>query len=228
MKLLTIFLLIPFLAFSQSSDPIPPSGLEKFVDFLDAKFPAQRSESEQHLAGQIVLELRISETGKVDSVDIVKNLGEKGAMDLIKTINLAGDWTPGKENNKVVAKWVKLPYLVRAIAANSPAGIVPPKPLLSDNEFDQKFYKNFRYPEKALTAGIKGTYVLTFDVKENGDLTNIKLTDDPGYDIAEAASRALRRAGKWIPAKDVKGNYVNMPSSYEFNLDIKQFRRGVM
>ena len=225
MKFLIILIFIPFLAISQSSDPIPPSGLEKFVDFLDANFPNKRTESEKNLTGEILLELRISENGKVDSVDIIKNVGVNGAMDLIKIINLAGDWTPGKENGKVISKWVKLPYLVRsAIGSNS---IISAKPVLSGAEFDQEFYNNFKYPEKALTAGIKGTYVLSFDIKENGSPTNIKLLEDPGYEIADAAIRALRRAGKWTPAKDANGNYINAKTTYQFKLDIKEFRRGV-
>jgi len=60
-----------------------------------------------------------------------------------------------------------------------------------------------------------------------GDPTNIKLEDDPGYELADAAIRALRRAGKWTPAKDADGKDLYYRTTYKFTLSIKEFRTRI-
>ncbi|MGB7526723.1 energy transducer TonB [Sphingobacterium cellulitidis] len=60
-----------------------------------------------------------------------------------------------------------------------------------------------------------------------GEPTNIKLVDDPGYELADAAIRALRRAGKWTPAKDADGKDLNYRNTYKFTLSIKEFRTWI-
>lgn len=60
-----------------------------------------------------------------------------------------------------------------------------------------------------------------------GEPTNIKLVDDPGYELADAAIRALRRAGKWTPAKDADGKDLNYRTTYKFTLSIKEFRTWI-
>lgn len=228
MRLLILLLLLPFVGLGQHVDPEPPSGVDKFVEYLNVNFPAQRTDSEKKLQGEIVLELRISESGKVDSIHIVKNVGENGALDLIKVIKKAGDWTAGKEDGKDVAKWVRFPYAIPGMSViDKSSKITGAKPVDGDAEFDLKFYKNFRYPEKALNAGIQGDFELSFDIKANGEPTNIKLEDDPGYELADAAIRALRRAGKWVPAKDADGKDLNYRTTYKFTLSIKEFRTRI-
>lgn len=60
---------------------------------------------------------------------------------------------------------------------------------------------NIKYPETAREAGVQGRVVLTFKVKPDGSLTEIKVVR--GVDIAldKEAMRVVKSMPKWIPGK---------------------------
>lgn len=227
MRITLLFLLFafPLSIFCQTSKPVPPGGIEMFFDYLYKDFDSNEKFVDKR--GTIVLEFRINEKGVTDSFNIVKDLNEKVAFDLIKSIKSAGGWTPAYKNGKATAHWMKLPYELGVPRASLFISTTP-EPAMGLENFKKKFLENFRYPEKAINAGIQGDFELTFDVKVDGTLSNIKILKNPGYDIEEAAIRALKRAGKWLPATTEIGKPVLSKTSFPFTLSLKEFRRHVM
>jgi protein TonB len=79
---------------------------------------------------------------------------------------------------------------------------------------------NLRYPEKAKQAKIQGTVFVTFLVKADGRLNNIKLLQGIGYGCDEEAIRLVQTMPNWKPAKD-KGENVdiqmNLPIKFKLN-----------
>ena len=223
--LVLLLFIFPLSIFSQNSKPVPPGGIEMFFDYLHKDFGS--NDELTNKKGTIVLEFRINENGVVDSFNIVQDIEGKLAIDLIKSIKSAGGWTPAYQNGHPVAHWMNLPY---ELGMPKPSIFVSDsaEPAIGLENFKKKFLDNFRYPEKAINAGIQGDFELTFDVKKDGTLTNIKLLKNPGYEIEDAAIRALKRAGKWVPATDEIGKPVLSRTSFTFTLSLKEFRRHVM
>lgn len=219
------FLMISSFAKAQNNDPVPPNGMAEFVKYLNTNLVLNKTVIDKDLSGEIEVEFRVNKNGVLDSFNVVKDLGDDVAISLIKVIKQAGDWTAASKQGVMVDSWVTLPYKVLSKYNSS---------LLSENlvaqpsdgidAFRVKFLKNFKYPEKAINAGVKGVFVLKFTVKENGKLTNIKLLRNPGYDMEEAAIRALRRAGSWLPTIK-NGVPESSDQEFEFTLNLQEFRR---
>jgi len=230
MKNLILLLMLPMSLMAQRQDAAPPGGMKAFVSFLNSNIQFNEKVFEKDLAGEIIVEFRVSESGKLDSFNIVEDIGSNAGLDLVKAIKKGGDWIPANSKGVPEATWIELPYTVLSNQQSSRRSIVNglkgAEPEIGIDEFRRKFLNNFKYPEAAINAGMQGTYKLRFIVKEDGTVTAIKLKDDPGYGIAESASRALRKAGKWSPVtKD--GKYFKAESTFEFTLNLKEFRRSV-
>lgn len=230
MKYLILLLMSPILLMAQRKGAVPPGGMKAFVSFLNSNVVFDEKVFEKDLSGEIIVEFRVSESGKLDSFNIVEDIGSRAGLDLVKAIKKGGDWIPANSNGVPEASWIELPYTVLTNQQSSRRSIVNgmkgAEPEIGIDEFRRKFLNNFKYPEAAINAGIQGTFKLRFIVKEDGSVTAVKLKDDPGYGIAESASRALRKTGKWIPVtKD--GKYIKAESMFEFTLNLKGFRRSV-
>lgn len=218
-----ISLIMPFLISAQTSQPIPPGGIDAFTDYVNKNLIQNERLKNKELKGILELEFRVNQKGVIDSFDIVKDLEGNFAIELVKVIKSAGGWTPANIDGNSVATWVNMPFEI-------PGGIITTSrtamPSISIELFKQKFLSNFRYPEKAINARIQGDFKLVFTVKKDGSLTSIKLLKDPGYGIEEAAIRALSRSGKWLPAHDKNGPYES-ETEFEFTLSLKVFRRHI-
>jgi len=79
--------------------------------------------------------------------------------------------------------------------------------------------KNIRYPEEALKNGIKGTVFVTFIVKTDGTVTDVKIMRGIGGGCDEESLRVVSMMPKWIPGS-IKGKPVNVA----FVLPIKYTR----
>jgi TonB family protein len=77
-----------------------------------------------------------------------------------------------------------------------------------------------RYPEAAQNAGAQGPVKIEFIVHENGDISNVKALNDPGYGLAEEAERIIKKSPKWIPAVlDGKNVTANTSITITFRLE---------
>lgn len=227
-KFLLIIFILPFVVCAQSNDPKPRTSMDEFVTYLNKNFILNNKVIAEDLSGTIELEFRVNEFGILDSFNIVKDIGGEAAMDLIKVIKKGGNWNPALVNGKPKAAWVSLPYKVlsRTESVHNMDGSSTASPVEGIDKFRDKFLSNFKYPEAAINAGIDGSFSLQFDVNELGELKNIKLLKDPGYDIEINAIRALKRAGKWRSASK-EGENISSTNKFDFTLNLKEFKRGV-
>ncbi|MGJ1235913.1 MULTISPECIES: energy transducer TonB [Sphingobacterium] len=226
-----IFSLIGMLScvfsFGQENAALPKIGYDSFVKQVNRSFKLTDSEISKDISGEIILDIRVNEFGKIDSADIAKDIEKGMGIRLLKAVKMSGDWEPATKNGKPIASWVRFPYKVLSFkeSANS-AAIVKAEPIEGMSTFIEKFYKNFQYPPEALKAGLSGDYELNFIVKEDGKITGVKLKDDPGYGVLTSAQRALNRAGKWKPATQ-NGEAVKSSVVVPFKLNLKEFRTHI-
>jgi len=229
MRLLnTLIILFSFMyGFGQEREASPKMGQEEFVKKLNNELKLSDSEIQKDITGKVILDFRVNENGKIDSIDIVQDLGDKIALRLTDILKLAGDWEPALKNGTVVAAWVRFPYRVLSFKeSENSTKITKAEPIEGMEFFLEKLYKNFQYPPEALKAGISGDYELNFMVKEDGKITAIKLRDDPGYGILTSAQRALNKSGKWKPACK-NGAPVKSSVILPLKLSLKQFRTHI-
>ncbi len=61
--------------------------------------------------------------------------------------------------------------------------------------------KNLRYPEQAIDAGISKVVTVQFVVDKEGNISEVKAINDPGFGLGEEAVRIIKRGPKWRPAE---------------------------
>lgn len=81
--------------------------------------------------------------------------------------------------------------------------------------------QNYRYPEAAVEAGVRGQVVLQFVVERDGSLTDIKIVRDLKFGTGEAAIRLLARSPKWTPGVQ-NGRAVRVAYTLPISLAIGQ------
>jgi TonB-dependent SusC/RagA subfamily outer membrane receptor len=97
-----------------------------------------------------------------------------------------------------------------------------PQPEGGMQNFRQWVANNFQYPIDAINAGIKGTLIMTFVVRADGSLSDIKAINDLGHNIGQSAANLLKRSPKWEPGtKD--GKQVNVRYTFPIKLDLSTF-----
>jgi len=78
------------------------------------------------------------------------------------------------------------------------------------------FTDNIKYPDEAVKNGVSGTVFITFIVRSDGAITDIKILRGIGSGCDEEAIRVVKMMPKWIPGEH-RGTKVDV----QFNLPIK-------
>lgn len=78
--------------------------------------------------------------------------------------------------------------------------------------------KNLRYPTQAVEDGIQGTVYVSFVVKTNGSLADIKILRGIGGGCDEEALRVVKKMPGWYPGYQ---NGRNVPVRYTLKMDFK-------
>lgn len=68
-------------------------------------------------------------------------------------------------------------------------------------KFEKYLKKNTRTPDTAKQLGIKGTVLLSIDISDSGELTDIKVKRGLGAGCDEEAIRVVKEGPIWIPAQ---------------------------
>lgn len=69
--------------------------------------------------------------------------------------------------------------------------------------------KNIKYPKVAEDNGIQGRVILTFIVKKDGSLSNVRVAKSADPALDKEAVRLVKSMPKWNPGIE-KGQYVNV------------------
>ncbi len=75
-----------------------------------------------------------------------------------------------------------------------------------DEAMKKFILNNLKYPDKARKAGISGKVYVSFTVKADGTLTNIRILRGIGGGCDEEALRIIRQMPKWKPGKQGNSN----------------------
>lgn len=78
------------------------------------------------------------------------------------------------------------------------------------------FVENIKYPENAMKKGIQGTVYVTFIIRSDGSVTDVKILRGIGGGCDEEALRIVKMMPKWNP-----GESEGKPVDVAFNLPVK-------
>jgi protein TonB len=61
--------------------------------------------------------------------------------------------------------------------------------------------RNLRYPEEAVNNEVEANVIVEFIVDPEGNISEVKALNDPGYGLATEAVRIIAQGPRWIPAE---------------------------
>lgn len=93
---------------------------------------------------------------------------------------------------------------------------ISPIPVGDIDKFRLWIGENYKYPQSAIDAGVKGTVEVSFVVEKDGSLTDFKITRDLGYETGKALVNLLRESPKWNP-----GIQNGKPVRVEYKLPVR-------
>ena len=80
---------------------------------------------------------------------------------------------------------------------------------------------NLKYPEAAVDVGIEGTVLVSFVVKKDGSIDDVKAVRSVDPLLDEEAIRVVKSMPKWVPAqlngKDVSSQF-RLPIAFKLNI----------
>jgi TonB family protein len=71
-----------------------------------------------------------------------------------------------------------------------------------DEKIEVGLAEYLEYPDAAKQAGVDGFVIVRFVVDEKGKPINHTVDEDPGFGMAEAAIKAVKKLGKWVPGRN--------------------------
>jgi TonB family protein len=186
-----------------SSTPLPDSTKLEPIKTQKATYPYEAQE--QKLQGEVVVKIRVSETGDVESVEVVSGdpILAKSAVDAVKKWK----FKPFIKNGKPMKVSAKLPFDFafsqnitdakepEANAGATPAGAEVPKrvrvsPGVTTGLVVHKVQPV--YPPEARRAGIQGTVLMRAVISKEGTIANLQLISGP-KELVKAAMGAVQQ-----------------------------------
>lgn len=79
--------------------------------------------------------------------------------------------------------------------------------------------ENYRYPQGAIDAGVKGKISISFIVEKDGSLSSFKIVEDIGYGTGEALIDVLRKSAKWKPGMQ-NGRNIRVQYTLPMHIDL--------
>lgn len=170
---------------SYDEPPSPKGGFAAIAKSL--RYPEQARQS--GIEGRVILNVLVSETGRVDSVMVLKSLGFGCDEAAVQAVRKTG-WQPAKQKEQPVAVWVAIPVVFKL---NSPFSLHATNSGLRSKQdaYLQQFGGETHYPRIARLAGIEGTALVDVFVNKKGELADISLARSSGFAEAGLDAAAL-------------------------------------
>jgi TonB family protein len=114
--------------------PVFPGGEKALLDYINhnLKYPIDAQENE--VQGTVIVRFVVSSEGKVEQVEVLRNVSPSLDNEGVRVVSSLPDWTPGEENGKKVSVYYTLPLKFRLEVDKSqrPAAILDGKLLPID------------------------------------------------------------------------------------------------
>ncbi len=89
--------------------PQYPGGEKELIKNFMEKFQYPANTSGKNISGRIILRFKVTETGEITDVEVVKSLDPAYDKEAVRVIKSLPKWIPGRQNGKAVAVYYSLP-----------------------------------------------------------------------------------------------------------------------
>ncbi len=92
-----------------------PEGEAAMMDFIakNLRYPIIQQCEIPPVQGRVIVRFRITKTGKIDNISILKGLEDRFDQEAIRLVKSMPKWNPGKQNGENVDVYFTLPILFR-------------------------------------------------------------------------------------------------------------------
>ncbi len=214
-------------------------NMEKFRRYLALNLRYPEEAREKNITGTVFIQFVVTETGKVDKVQVIREVNPLLDKEAVRVVANSPAWTPGKQDGKRVKVRYTFPIVFTLPdEKKEPAQqdfidpeiqepvfyVVEQMPRFQEsndiNTFKQYVKENLVYPEDALKKGISCTVYISFIVDKEGNVRdlkkvrNVKKVRDVEWEkiIAEFEKEGIRvvsSSPKWEPGVQ-RGHKVNV------------------
>lgn len=89
--------------------PGPPGGMEGFTQYMikNLSYPAEAKKAGTQ--GMVFVTFVVTAEGKVETVEVLRGIGNGCDEEAVRVITQSGTWTPGRKDSKAVATQMTLP-----------------------------------------------------------------------------------------------------------------------
>ena len=157
-------------------NPTFPGGDKALLEFIsnNVRYPIEAMQ--QGIQGKVMTRFIVSESGKVESPEILRSLDPTTDAAAIKVIKSLPDFIPGEQNGNKVAVWYNLPITFRLTDEKTTLPVVyekvdkMPQYPGGDQALLKYISQKIVYPAQALETGTQGKVIIRFVVGADGSL----------------------------------------------------------
>jgi len=93
--------------------PVFPGGDEALMNFISGniKYPVEAFQYNEQ--GKVIVRFVVNKEGKVEKAQVIRGVSSSVDRESLRVVNLIPDFTPGKQNGKVVNVYYTLPITFR-------------------------------------------------------------------------------------------------------------------
>ena len=222
---------------SIKNPPTYPDGMAAFYKFLSTNLKYPSEAIAKNVRGKVLVSFIVEKDGSLADIKIERGLGSGTDEETIRVLKLSKNWNPGILDGKAVRVKYNIPVSF-ALAGQTGASVSKTTnskyTVVEDNTVYNfvsmenppnypggiaAFYKflgeNIKYPAAAKDNKIQGKVLVSFVVRQDGSLTDIKVERKLGYGTDEEAVRVLKLSKKWNP-----GLENGKPVSVKYNIPV--------
>lgn len=172
---------------------------------------------ENGIKGEIAVEFQVNKTGKIDTINLLNNLGFGCDEEVVRILKTIPDFIPATRYGENVS--VKDTLILRfdggrrlidplykianVIPAFGDCGALSSNSEISDcnkKAAHDFFLSHFNYPKQAKRKKIEGYVQVMAVVEKDGKISNAFIMQNLGYGCGEEALRIVNMMPKWKPA----------------------------
>lgn len=218
----------------KSAEPV--GGYKAFYAYVKANINYPEQALKTGVEGKVFLVFIVEKDGSRSNIQIIRGIGSGCDEEAIRLVKEGPQWTPAKEQGKVVRQKMTFPINFKLqdakkaatdtqIEEETPTQIFTiveesAAPVGGMKAFYTYIRANLQYPKLAKDTGIEGRVYLTFIVEPDGSLSNVRVVRGIGAGCDEEAVRLIKGSPKWKPAKE-KGKAIRQKMTFPINFKLR-------
>ena len=209
------------------TQPEFPGGMRALYDYMKNELRYPKKCRKAKIEGRSLVKYIVEKDGRITDVEILASSGNKQLdKEAVRVIKKMPRWIPATQDNAPVRSVFALPVIFNLDEYATPVDNDKDVLLVAEHLPEYPggvpallaYLKNeIHYPKKCWKAGIEGISIVTFVVRNNGKIKDVRIQHSSGNKLLDKeAIRVIKKMPKWEPGMH-EGKNVNVM----FTLPIK-------